>query len=285
VLNALHRFALAAFSGTVVSLVAIAALVVYGSSTGIYALALGTTLGFLAQWAMLARGIQQQGMPVRASFGMRDADLDTVRHQAYTLMLGTALMGSTELVDQSMAAVLEAGSVAALGYGTKVVLLALGLGAAAIGTSVFPHFSAMVAARDWNGARHTLVRYGQLILLASIPLTFIIVAASEWIVTAVFQRGAFGAADTLAVARVQALYALQIPFYLLGILGVRLLSAMGKNRTVTTIAAFNVVSNIVGNAMLMRWFGVAGIALSTSIVYLLSCALIWFVLLRTLNRA
>ena len=284
VLNALHRFALAAFSATVVSLVAIAALLLYGSTGGILALAVGTVLGYVAQWALLATGLRREAVPLRWRFRGRNPDLDAVKQQTYTLMVGMLLMGSTELVDQSMAAMLDAGSVATLGYGTKIVISIVGLGAAAIGTSVFPHFSVMVAAHDWSGVRHTLKRYGQLILVASVPLTIVIVAASEWIVTALFERGAFSAADTLAVARVQALYALQIPFYLLGILGVRLLSAMGKNRVVTAIAAFNVVSNIVGNAILMRWFGVAGIALSTSIVYLLSSTLIWLALARGLNR-
>lgn len=285
VLNALHRFALAAFSATVVSLIAMLALLLYGRIAGIYALAIGTVLGYAAQWLMLWAGLRAERVSVRASVAPGGADLEAMKRQAYTLMVGTALMGSTELVDQGMAAMLDAGSVAALGYGTKIVMLILGLGAAAIGTSVFPHFSAMVAAQDWSGVRHTLKRYGQLILFATVPLTLFILAASEWIINVVFERGAFSATDTEAVARVQALYALQIPFYLLGILGVRLLSSMGLNRVVTVIAAFNVVSNVAGNYILMRLYGVAGIALSTSIVYLLSAVLIWVVLLQRLAPA
>jgi putative peptidoglycan lipid II flippase len=77
------------------------------------------------------------------------------------------------------------------------------------------------------------------------------------------------------VARVQALFALQIPFYVLGIIGVRLLSATGGNRLLMWISIGNFVTNIVGNYVFMQFWGVAGIALSTSLVYVVSSVVIY----------
>jgi putative peptidoglycan lipid II flippase len=57
---------------------------------------------------------------------------------------------------------------------------------------------------------------------------------------------------------------------MLGILGVRLLSSLGLNKIIMLISFLNLIVNIIGNFILMSYYGVAGIALSTSIVYIFS---------------
>ena len=83
---------------------------------------------------------------------------------------------------------------------------------------------------------------------------------------------------------VTACFALQIPFYVAGILGVRLLNALGMSRSIMLICAANLLVNVLGNLLLMRWMGVAGIALSTSLVYLVSFAQVFYVIGRELCR-
>jgi putative peptidoglycan lipid II flippase len=116
-------------------------------------------------------------------------------------------------------------------------------------------------------------------------LTLLLIAVSEPIVRVVFQRGAFTAETTAIVSRVQICYLLQLPFFVPGLVAVRLLSAMNGNRLISAIAACNMIVNIAGNYLFMRWFGVAGIAASTSLVYAVSTALIFFAVTLRLNSA
>ena len=88
-----------------------------------------------------------------------DHALRKVINQYIPVVAGAILMCGTMLVDQSMAAMLGAGSVATLNYGGKVVTLILGIGSVSLSTAVFPHFSRMVAVYDWAGIRHTLKTY------------------------------------------------------------------------------------------------------------------------------
>ena len=69
---------------------------------------------------------------------------------------------------------------------------------------------------------------------------------------------------------------MQIPFYILGIMGVQLLHAVSANRILMWISIANFFTNIVGNYVFMRYWGVAGIALATAIVYLLSMTAILY---------
>jgi len=111
-----------------------------------------------------------------------------------------------------------------------------------------------------------------------------LVVFSHPLIRILFQRGAFTAADTGVVSRVQAFLSLQIPFYFLTILGVRLISALKRNWVLMVVSGVNMVLNIVFNLILMRYMGVAGIALSTSFVYLVACTLVYASIARSLWR-
>jgi putative peptidoglycan lipid II flippase len=98
----------------------------------------------------------------------------------------------------------------------------------------------------------------------------LLIAFSRPLIRILFQRGAFTSFDTDIVSRVQACYALQIPFYVLSILFVRFISSVRRNDLLMYAAAMNLIVDITMNLVLMRIWGVAGIALSTSIVMFVS---------------
>jgi putative peptidoglycan lipid II flippase len=78
---------------------------------------------------------------------------------------------------------------------------------------------------------------------------------------------------------------LQIPFYLSGLIGVWVLLALQKNSWLTYIAMISFVANAAGNWILMQKMGVAGISLSTSIVYFISWGLILLVAEQKMREA
>ena len=88
---------------------------------------------------------------------------------------------------------------------------------------------------------------------------------SEPLVRLVFERGAFTPETTAAVSEVQRWLLPQIPFYVLVMVGYRLLSALDGNALVLRIGALNLLMNVGGNLVFMHWFGVKGIAMSTSL--------------------
>jgi putative peptidoglycan lipid II flippase len=283
VLNAGERFALPALLPVLPPVSAIVFLLLFGKVWGIFALALGTILGAGTQAALLGWKLRAQGMRLRLRWHGLDERVRQVAGQYGPALAGALLMGSTELIDQAMAAMLAPGSVAALNYGKKIISLMVVLGATPLGTAVLPYFSQMVAERNWAACRHTLKTYSRSVLLITVPLTAAVVIFSQPLVRLLFQRGAFGAADTAVVGQVQAFLALEIPFYVLGIMGVRALSALKRNSMIMFIAGLNAAVNVVFNWLLMKYAGVAGIALSTALVYFISCTLIYGSLARLLG--
>ena len=283
VLNAGEHFGLPALSAILTPLSIIVFLLLLGKTWGIYTLAVGTVVGVALQATVLGWLLKVRGVRLEPHWYGWEASLRTVVGQYAPMLAGALLMGSTELVDQSMAAMLEPGSVAALNYARKIVSVFIVVGATPLGTAALPYFSQMVANQNWSGCRHTLKVYARLIVLVTVPITACLVVFAHPLIRIVFQRGAFTAVDTGVVSRVQAMLSLQIPFYFLANLGVRLVSALKKNWVLMVIAGVNMVVNIVFNLILMRYLGVAGIALSTSFVYLVGCALIYAVIAKSLE--
>lgn len=270
ILNATGRFAIAAAVPVITSLAMVLALLLFGRRWDVYALAIGTAGGMLVEAVILGWALRQAGISIVPYWYGATPAVKQVARQFVPMVAGALLMGSTTLISQAMAAMLPAGSVAALNYGSKLTTLLTGVGTLAVSTAVLPHFSWMVARHDEQGIRHTFLTYTRWILLVTLPLTLALVYFSEPLIRLLFERGAFTEADTALVGRVQALFVLQVPFYTVGMLAVRLISALKANHILMWGAAINLMVNVVLNYLLMQWLGVAGLSLSVTLMYVAS---------------
>ena len=285
VLNAGERFALPAITPIVTPLAVILLVASAGRALGIYAFAIAVIAGSVLEGIVLARGLLGQGISVVPRWHGFSPATKQVMKQYAPMILGGCLMSSTGLVDQAMAAMLRAGSVSILNYGNKVSSVVIGLCSIALSTAVLPQFSRMVAAGDWSGIQNTLKTYTRLALVTTIPLTLLLVAISRFLVSLLFQHGAFTESNTIDVASVQSLYILQLPFYVTGMLFVRLISALKANHILMWGTTISFTLNITLDYVFMKWLGVGGIALSTSVVYLASFCYLGFMSTRVLRRA
>jgi putative peptidoglycan lipid II flippase len=284
ILNAGERFALVAVAPIMTPVAAVAVLLVMGTVWGIYALAIGTVGGFALEAGLLVWSLKRRKFRLVPRWYGMDSATRKVINQCAPLIASYLLMSGAFFVDQSMAAMLGSGSVSVLNYGNKVVGLLLEVSTLALGTAILPHLSRMVAADDWSGVRHTLKSYTRLILLTTVPLTVILIYFSEPLIALLFQRGAFTAEDTHLVAQVQAAFLLGLPFYVLSTLMVQLMYSTHGNQMVMVSAVIGLLLNVLLNYVLMQYFGVVGIALSTTTVYIASLAFLLILYRRLIRR-
>ena len=234
----------------------------------------------LAGWAVWRRGwLVLPGWPV----GLWLREGKNLSQQYFILMIGSLTMAATDLVDLSMAASLNAGDPAAVSFGAKITMIITVFGAGMLGTSTLPHF-ADLAQRDKKEFVRSLRKVAFIVALIGAGGTVFIALFGEILVSLVFERGRFGADDVTAVAAVNFMYAFQVPFYLAGIVLARAVSAIGQNRILTLGAVLNLTVNIVMNYILMQSMGAAGIALSTSLMYVTSCLFLVIMLRRALRQ-
>jgi putative peptidoglycan lipid II flippase len=208
----------------------------------------------------------------------------TVLASALPFLLASLVLGSAPIVDQAMAAQLASGSVTVLSYSEKICGIILALTASAAAEAMFPFFADAVARRDWTGLKQQLRNTIGSILAVAVPLVAILCWQAPLIVKILFERGEFAPEHTARVAEVLRCASLQIPFYITSMLMSKVVVSLQANWFTLVTALTCLASNIIFNAILMRHLGVAGIALSTAIVYVISCALLVTYLLKTIRQ-
>jgi putative peptidoglycan lipid II flippase len=262
VLNAGERFALVAFSPIITP--AVTLIVLFIRRYSIDALPIGMVIGAALEMTLLGIALRLRGISLRPRWHGLNADLRLVAQQFGPRVGASALRSGSVVVDRALAATSLPGSVAALNYGNRIVITLLSVFGAALGSAVTPYYSKMIAQRDWRGVRHTLKRYLVFLFLVSVPVVAGLYFLSVPIVHFIFERGSFRAKDTHLVAQIQALYALQIPFYLANVLVSRLLSSFLASQITMWAAMLNVTFNVVLDIGFIKIMGVPGIALATS---------------------
>lgn len=262
VLNAGERFALVALAPIITP--AITVLVLFIKRDTIFALPVGMVIGAGFEMILLGIALKLRGISLRPRWYGFDTHLRQVGTQFGPRMGANLLRSGSTVVDRSLAAMLPPGSVATLNYGNRVVVTLLSVAGAALGSAITPYYSKMVTRGDWSGLQHTMKRYLLLLLVASIPVVILLFVLAVPVVQLLFQRGSFRARDTQLVAHVQALYALQIPFYLGNVLISRLLSSLLASQITLWAAGINLTLNIILDILFIRVMGVPGIALATS---------------------
>ena len=265
VLNSQRRFAVPALTVTLTPAVIIVFILLAGKSGGVWILAAGTSLASLAEVVVLGFGLRQAGFPIFPPRRQRDFSLLEFRKEYGYLAAVTAMSAGTAFIGQAMAAALGTGSVSLLNYGTRLAGVLIAIGPAALSVTILPRFSRMVAARDWERLKQSLWRILSGSVLAAGAGAALLIVFSIPIVRLTLQRGAFNAADTRVVASVQSYSLLQLPFIVGITILMRILSALKANYALLPFSSAALVLSTALNYALMARYGVAGIALATSL--------------------
>ena len=285
VLNTFDRFALPALAPMVNSAAMILGALLLSSRFGIWAMVCATVAGSIAHAALVGGMMRAHGFELRLRwYGMSEATREVGRQYGPVLLSGIVASGGL-VVDQAMAAMLPAGSVSALVYGSRFVSVIFTLLAGSVSAAVTPYFSIMIAHRDWGQCRRTLRTWVRLTLLVSAPVAAALIAGGRLLVRIALQHGAFGPRDTAIVTQVLILFALQVPFFVSSRVCYRFLVAMRRTDLVLYCGALNLALDIVLNLVLMRPLGVAGIALATSLWMVSTFFFLWYWARRVLRAA
>ncbi len=182
------------------------------------------------------------------------------------LVLGAGVAQISALIDTFLGSLAGEGGVASLSYAQLVQVLPISLFGVSVAAVALPDLARDVAAAEATGALRARLATGfRRIAYFVIPAAFAFVVLGDVIVAALFQTGRFQAADTAVVGGVLSAYGIG----LLGAASAKLFAsgffALRDTRTPVKISVATLVLSGVLAAVLLRPFGVAGIALGSSV--------------------
>ncbi|PWS38526.1 murein biosynthesis integral membrane protein MurJ [Falsiroseomonas bella] len=283
VLNGMDRFAAAAAAPVLFNLIAMAALLgltPFVATPG-HALAWGVLASGVAQLALVLVAARSAGMAINPL--SRPRLTPAVRGVLRRMVPGLVGAGVTQLnlaIDIVIASLLPAGAVSYLYYADRIAQLPLGVIGAAVGTALLPLLARQLRSGQPLSAHRSQNRAIELSLAFALPAAFAMAVAAGPIISALFERGAFGAAAASATAAALVAYAVGLPAFVL----VKALTpgffARGDTATPVKVGFGIVALNLLLNLALTPFLAHVGIALATSIAAWVNVAVLGWLLLR-----
>lgn len=179
--------------------------------------------------------------------------------------LGSSTAHISAFIDTWLASFLISGSISYLYYGNRIFQLPLALFAIATSIALFPMIARAIKNKDENKALK-LMKKSSFILLGLLGVaTFIGIVFNEFIVSLLFQRGAFDENDTMNTALILSMYLIGlIPFGIAKIFSLWLY-AKEQQFLAAKISMFSLAWNIVFSLLLIKPYGAAGLAFASTL--------------------
>ncbi|WP_102959579.1 murein biosynthesis integral membrane protein MurJ [Mangrovicella endophytica] len=284
ILNAFRRFFAAAVAPTILNFALIGALA-WCWWTG----ADKATIGFYMSWGVLFAGVSQLAV---VTFAMRWAGFGiALQRPRWTAGLKRLLIlaapaaligGITQInlfVGQAIASY-KPGAVSILQYADRPYQLPLGMVGVAIGVVLLPELARALKAGRMEEAQHTQNRSLEFALFLTVPAAVALYLIPEPIIRLIYERGAFEASTTYAVADVLGYYALGLPAFVL----IKVFSpgyfAREDTRTPMIVTLISAGANIVLSVALFFVLAERGIAIATTLAGWLNAMLLFLGLWR-----
>lgn len=265
VLNALNRFAPFAFAPVLFNLSLIAALLVSDRFESVgHALSYGLLSAGVLQLILLWVCAKRAGVKITFAVPVFNADIKKVFKLMGPAVIGAGVVHVNLFADLMMASFLESGSISYLYYADRLNQLPLGVVGIAVGTALLPMLSKAMT-KDTGEARHLFNRALEYCLLLGLPAAIALAVMPLTLITVLFERGEFTAADSVITAQVLMAYALGLPAYI----AIKVFStahwAREDTKTPVKISITATLLNIALSILLIQFIGVVGIALATGL--------------------
>jgi putative peptidoglycan lipid II flippase len=250
----------------------------------IFGMAVGVLIGGLMQFLVQVPLLRRKGFRWSPLLSFRDPEFRRVMALFVPVAIGLAGTRINVLVNTILVTPLAQGSVSWLNYAFRIMHLPLGLFGIAVGTVALPSLSKLVIDNDTAAVRSTLTDSLKMVLFLTVPTSALIAFLAVPITRAIYERGRFTTADTMATAGALVLYTLGIPF-MAALRNVAAVFYAYKDAKTPMYASFcSIGLNLVLNATLMWVLGFRVFPLSTTLAAVLNVGVLIALLPRKVGR-
>lgn len=184
---------------------------------------------------------------------------------ALPILLGNSIVQINNIVDKALGSTLAEGSLSALSYSGSLNALVTSIFVMSLSTVLYPTLTTDAASGNMERYGKNLLQSLSGLSLLLVPISCITALCAQDIVTIVFARGSF---DCTAVELTVVVLGFYAPMYIFcGIREVltRGFFALQNTKTPMINGAIGVSCNILFSLLFVRYLGIAGIALGTTI--------------------
>ncbi|GEM_PF-507611 len=268
-LNAINRFNLPAIALIARSVVTVIVIALLRRSAGIHAIAWGYVAGETIRFLMVAVSAVRKQLIAFNRLPAFDSKIRLVMTTVSVQTIGMILQELNPMIDKIMSSWLPVGSVSVLHYAERLNLIPITFFSSGLVVVLLSRWSQVFRGESNGLFKVRVLRNTGMVTLGLIPVVFLIWVTSSWIMHCLFRSSALGTGELNRIRVTWLCYLLGfIPALIVQLLS-RALLIYGRLRVLLSGSCLMVFSNIGLNLMLMPVFGVPGLAVSTSLVWLI----------------
>lgn len=277
-LNANQVFGIPAFSTSVTNLTIILSALTLGAKYGINGLAVGSVLGFTLAALVQVPVLKKLGFSYRFSLNWRHPGIRKVLYLVMPVAVGTSMNQTYQIIDRILASGLGQGSISALNYANKLILMPVSFFGIAIGTAFYPTITMLAARHKHDELADTVRRAVRAVVLFALPASIGLFMLATPIVQLLFQHGNFDARATGMTSFALAMYAIGLTGQAANVVLTRAFYAQQDTKTPVKLMGITILVNLVFSLTLIGSLKQGGLALANSIASLLNTAMLSYFL-------
>ncbi|GAA0176825.1 murein biosynthesis integral membrane protein MurJ [Clostridium sediminicola] len=257
--------------------------IILSTMTNILILSIGYVIAVAFKVVLMVPFIHKKGYRHKLVLNIKDKYIIKMTYISLPVILGISVDNINLLIDRTLASKIAIGGISALNYANMINGFVQGICVLSIATVLYPLMSKMAAENNMIGLKNYLSEAIIGINLLVIPATVVAMVFSAPIVMILFGRGAFDS-DSIYMTSHATFY------YSLGMVGVglreifaRVFYSMQDTKTPMINASIGMLLNIILNIILSKYFGIAGLALATSIAAIITAVLMFISLKKKIG--
>lgn len=273
-LQSFGSFLLPSVISLVSNLVMVLYFVLLDSKFGVYGLAVAMLVGWGLQFLILVPSASKTGYSYKPTLSFVSPELKRSLFMALPILISSWSQPMCNLINTRFASGIAGGSaITAIGYANRLYLIIVGVFSFVATNLIFPQLSKAQATGEKDEGRRLTNSSVRLLLMIILPITIGLVLLAEPIVSIIYERGEFGAADVKMTATALRFFALGMPFYAVNEVYTKKFFAGQKTVPPMITSLISILFNLLLVSILSGRFGIAGIAISSAFAVLLNVIL------------
>jgi len=292
VLNAHQTFLIPALTPAMYQLGIIFGTIFLAPKMGVYGLAWGVVIGAVFYVIIQIPSLLKLLPASHSLFTISFSFDSNVRHVLLLMaprLVGVAVVQINFWVNAALASGMDAGSGTALYYGFSLMLMAQAAIAQSVAIAAMPTFSAQHALGQTDELRGSLAASLRGVIFLALPAALGLILLREPLVAALYQRGAFDAADVSLVSWALLFYAAGLVGHSIMEILTRAFYAQHDTKTPVIIGTIAMLLNVVFSFGFSQWFAnmgllpLGGLALANSLATALEATTLFIVMRKRLG--
>jgi len=255
----------------------------YVEKLGVFALSIGFTIGYFIEMIVMVLSLNSSKIPFQFQFQFTKSVKDLMIQSIYKIN-ASLFAACVMIVNQIYATKVGEGSLSMINYAQKIPLFINVVVTMSIGITILPYFSRKLYDSESGYKTKSFTKISIQLFISATLLVFILILFSHPIIELLFHRGNIKFSEIQIISNLQIIYFIQVPFYLISIVSVRLLTSMNKNKSTLYASIASLIVIYISNEFMSKYYGIYGIAWSMLISVLFNMGLNFYLSMKELKK-